>query len=324
MINNRQINKKLNITSRLNHYNTKIKHYSGDSTALLKYLLFVFNRSVKFLHKSLSSSNKNISSQNQRYWNVVKDRKEIKRNILGNKMILPTKDRGLSRDLILNGVREEEVIKLIKKLRKENSLIDRNSVVVEIGANIGYYALIWGNILKEKEGFLYAIEPNPYCFEYLKKNVKLNNLKNVMLINKGVSDKRKSCFFRMDKEWNLSKIAEKGENKSDCIKMEFESLDNLFKDKEDISLIRMDVEGHEYNILKGAKNILRSNTNLRILMEYHPSILSMSQKREIINILKKNGFKIKYFTDMKGRIREGGNLRYLKSCIHSAHFLFEK
>ena len=75
------------------------------------------------------------------------------------------------------------------------SQINKNSVCVDVGANIGYYTLLMAKRVKK----VYAFEPDKKCFEILKKNVEENNLKNVVLINKAASDKEGEKFFEISK-----------------------------------------------------------------------------------------------------------------------------
>ncbi|KKQ64373.1 MAG: Methyltransferase FkbM [Candidatus Shapirobacteria bacterium GW2011_GWF1_38_23] len=64
--------------------------------------------------------------------------------------------------------------------------INSESVCVDVGANIGYYTLLLAIKVKR----VYAIEPGGESFLILKKNVEVNNLKNVVLLNIGASDKK--------------------------------------------------------------------------------------------------------------------------------------
>lgn len=260
------------------------------------------------------------------YKNKIKGKKEIEINSLGNKLILPTSDRGLSRELMMGkeGVREREVLEMIELLKKEgNPLVEPNDNIIEVGANIGYYALQWAKIINKGKGKMYAIEPNPKTFEYLKKNIKMNKYKDIELVNKGISYKKDTLPFFVSKAWNISRFLEEFEKDKANKMVEVDSLDNMFKDIE-INLIRMDVEGYEYQVLMGAKKILKKSDNLKILMEIHPNKLSIRQKKEMIELLRKNNFKIKKYTDKWARVRGEAPLSKLLEATESQHFLIEK
>lgn len=303
---------------RLKSYLINLKNYSGDWIAFTKYVCFIFSRIF-----SKRNTKKDIEKEN-RYKMIIGDKKEIKIRILGNEMILPSIDKGLSKDLLLDGIREKEVQNLIKRLENDgNPLVTPNSIVIEIGANIGYYALQWAKIINKGLGTLYAIEPNPNCFKYLKRNLNLNRFKCVQLFNKGISNKKGIKYFKLEDQWNLSRVVKKGDG-ANIRRLQFDSLDNLFKGLNNVDLIRMDIEGHEYNLLEGAESFLNKNKNLKILMEYHPNKLTILQKKRMVAILKKAGFTIKYYTDIKGEIKHGGDPSFLIRCIHPFHFLFTK
>jgi tRNA G37 N-methylase Trm5 len=99
--------------------------------------------------------------------------------VQGHKMYLDSKE---SLDLSIYGVYEEYETDLIKKE------IDRGDVVLDLGANIGYYTLLFAKKVGD-EGRVYAFEPDPTNFSLLKKNVEINGYRNVVLIQKAVSNK---------------------------------------------------------------------------------------------------------------------------------------
>jgi len=144
------------------------------------------------------------------------------------------------------------------------SQVNKDSVVIDVGANIGYYTLLLAKFAKK----VYAFEPDTENFEILKKNVEENNLKNVVLVNKAVGEKSYKGYLIKDKEnfgnhkFNPSKSPfDKGDLIS-CI-----SLDTYIKEK--IDLIKIDVQGYEPKVLKGAKNLIK---------KYKPILFVESEK----------------------------------------------
>ena len=152
--------------------------------------------------------------------------------------------------------------------------LNLNSVVVDVGANIGYYTLQ----MALKTNKVYAIEPDKECFEILKKNVKENNLKNVVLINKAASDKKEKKFLvRDEKNQGNSKIQstpnpsfnkEGDTNKRDLIMAE--TLDNILINEQKISLIKIDTQGFEPKVIEGARKIIKRDEPT-LFLEYSPS-----------------------------------------------------
>lgn len=213
-----------------------------------------------------------------------------------SKIILPTKDTGLTKDLILRGIREPTEVKLFIEEVKQNMNI------VDIGANLGYYVLLEGKLTKGK---IYGIEPNPKSIEYLKKSIRLNGYKNITLFNQGVNDSKKILPFYISKKWNWSRFDNPGEDIVETKNILTDNLDNMFRDKK-IDLIRMDVEGYELNILRGIKNIMKHNPNLILFLEFHGDRFDTLEKKRFIRWINKNNFKIRFL----GKSGEKHKIRY--------------
>ena len=204
---------------------------------------------------------------------------------------------------MIHGIREPHCVDIMKKILK------KGMHVVEVGANIGYFVL-QEHIILGNTGKIYAIEPNPLSVKYLKKNVKINSMKNVKLLNMGVSDKNGEMTFLMSKKWNLSRFQnDKKTTTSDVLKeipVKIKTLDSLFANKK-VNFIRTDIEGYEYQMIKGAQKVLSNNKNLIIFLEFHPYMMKKKQRKEMAIILKRSGFKIK-----TAFLQDPDNCRYVK------------
>ena len=208
----------------------------------------------------------------------------IIREIQGSKMYLDLKDKGISSDLALDGIREPESTKMIQKiLRKGN-------IVVDIGANIGYYALMESRLVG-KDGTIYAIEPSPTNIEFLNKNIKLNNCKNIDVYQIGMGSKEGLVKMYISPHSNLnSLIPLKNKKIIKVIDINTTRLDTFLEDKRYPDLIRMDVEGYEYNIIKGMKNTLKVKKPLKLFIELHPHVMKKEQTVYVLKTLVKYGF----------------------------------
>ena len=105
--------------------------------------------------------------------------------IEGRQMFLDSND---SLRLSINRVYEPSETKTIK------THVKKGDVVLDIGANIGYYTLIFAELVGEK-GKVYAFEPDPTNFDLLRKNVEINGYRNITLIQKAVSNKNGKISF---------------------------------------------------------------------------------------------------------------------------------
>jgi len=164
---------------------------------------------------------------------------EVIKEIQGSKMVLNLADEGISRELACYGVHEknstEEVKKIIKKGMK----------ILEIGANIGYYALIETKLAGDT-GHLYALEPDPRNYLTLIRNLELNNINNASLFPVAAGAERKEGDFVINQKGNLSSFRR---TEGTTHKVQIIPIKELIEDK--VDFIRMDVEGYEDEILKG-------------------------------------------------------------------------
>ncbi|MFZ2152705.1 MAG: FkbM family methyltransferase [Microgenomates group bacterium] len=173
------------------------------------------------------------------------------------------------------------------------SQLNNNSVVVDVGANIGYYTLL----LSQKCKMVYAFEPDKKCFEILKKNVEKNNLGNVKLFNIGISDKEEKKYLIRDED-NLgnSKInpSKSPFNKGDLQPANCERLDDILINEHKIDLIKIDTQGWEPQVIEGAKKIIKRDSPT-LFLEYTPSEY---KDKSMINFLRgiyKNIWSIDYW-----------------------------
>lgn len=212
----------------------------------------------------------------------------IEREILGNKMLLDLSDAGISYELLINKKREPFIGELIKRE------IRPGDVVIDVGANIGYYALLEARLVG-KDGTIYCLEPVPSNFKLLIKNIKLNNYKNIRAYQLAAGSKKEKKYIYVTEKRNWSSIIKPQGKIQKKILIDVISLDEFIKDKPFPRFIRMDVEGYELEILKGMKRILSSQKPLKIFMEIHPSVLG-NQTKALLELLKRSGFRIKIIT----------------------------
>ncbi len=215
--------------------------------------------------------------------------KEVSTHFIGSKIIVNEND--ITGRMIINNEIPEEIV--FKEFIKH---INKNSIIVDIGACYGQYTIICSKIASD--GLVIAIEPNPYHFLMLQKGIKLNNLKNVILLNVALSDfQGTSKLFMSDKHLEGSTLFEEklNEELEDVERISTDvnviTLDKLLSqlniDHNKIDIIKMDSEGSEMKILKGSKQILNESKNLKLLTEFGTYAISASNEnpKEFLNLL---------------------------------------
>lgn len=223
------------------------------------------------------------------------------RNVHSYKMYLDTKDRGLCRALLLFGTREVDHKILLEKIAKPGM------TVLDIGANIGYYALMELNLIGDK-GKLIAVEPSPKNIEIFKNNLDLNGISSVKVIEGAISNKEENKDFHLADMGNLNTFHATGTGvqhlTGEVIEVNCYTIPQIMKGEGALDLIRMDVEGHEVEVLNGMLPSLNSG-ELRptIIFETH---LSRYGKEHDMEAVLRTYFAQGYTTRYVASSYEGG------------------
>ncbi|MEK6968833.1 MAG: FkbM family methyltransferase [Nanoarchaeota archaeon] len=215
--------------------------------------------------------------------------KKIKTNhveIDGHKIYLDKPD---SMRLSTRGYFESEITESFKNYVKEGD------TVVDIGAHIGYHTLTLAKLVGEK-GKVYAFEPCPEIFELLKKNINVNGYKNVILINKAVSNSADKHIFYVDKTGRNSLINSTSIKLTQSIEVDTIRLDDLNIKP---NLIKMDIEGGEIKALRGMNDTIKKN-QVVLITEYAP--FYFEDPTELIRIIEEVGFKTIYNLFDNGKV----------------------
>jgi FkbM family methyltransferase len=213
---------------------------------------------------------------------------EVIKNVQGSKMILNLNDVGISRELACYGVHETNSTAEVKKIIKPSMKI------LEVGANIGYYALLETK-LAGPDGHLYAMEPSPFNFDLLTRNLKLNGLKNYNLYNTAAGSVAGKAKFLLSGRSNLSTFVEREDLTGEEIDVDVVRLEDFLKDKT-VDFIRMDVEGYEGEILKGVEGALAVGNRAKyFFIEIHSDLLHKKKSScgDIVNFLAKYGYEVR-------------------------------
>jgi FkbM family methyltransferase len=159
--------------------------------------------------------------------------------------------------------------------------IETGSVVLDIGANIGLYTLA----AAKYAGKVYSFEPDPITFPNLKKNVEGNFYENVVIINKAVSDRRGRMQFSSSSgkssRGGNHLVSNLDDTNAEFVLVDTIALDDFFKDTTlKIDVIKMDIEGAEFQALRGMKNLILATKHMKLFMEFNPHALN----RQAVNI----------------------------------------
>jgi FkbM family methyltransferase len=150
-------------------------------------------------------------------------------------------------------------------------------VVVDIGAHIGRYTLIGSKRVGPK-GKVVAIEAHPSVLKMLNKNIKLNHLTNVTTLNYAVfSEETKIKLYDHSKQVGATiyntVMAGRVRDQDVFVEVNANTLDNILQQNginaEDVNWLKIDVEGAELEVLRGAANVLSKSKNITMFVEIH-------------------------------------------------------
>lgn len=186
----------------------------------------------------------------------------------------------VSNDILIDGFYEIKDLTILCEYLKSKKKLNCS---IDVGGYLGNHSIFFSKYFKK----VITFEPNEFSYELLKLNTKKK--KNIKIYNCGLSDKNSSKdFYSYKNNYGGSSIIRNKNLKFDKLKAKFLKFDNL-KIKQKIDLVKIDVEGHEINVLRGMSRYLKKNK---------PVIVFECQKREIINgtskvidFLKKHNYK---------------------------------
>ncbi|MCL2629724.1 MAG: FkbM family methyltransferase [Alphaproteobacteria bacterium] len=176
-----------------------------------------------------------------------------------------------------------------KILQDLSRYLDKNSVILDIGANIGNHSVRWGLIDGVKR--VHAFEPVPDTYEILRKNIAVNKLEKIVTPhNFGLSDKESNAYAHHPHACDIGTIEVRPtDDRNSGILLK--RLDDLNLKETKINLIKIDVESVEENVLKGAVQTIKKHRPL-VFVESFPE----DGQKFVIKFFKELGYQapVKY------------------------------
>jgi len=144
--------------------------------------------------------------------------------------------------------------------------------VIDAGANIGWFSVILSRMVGN-EGLVLAFEPDPRNFEVLEQNLSLNKIENVQAVEAALCDKDRNMKFWMMEHGGYSSFI-RYKNHLSSKDMLARSLDSLLATCKHLTprVIKLDCEGAEEAILRGAEEVLRRGVDC-VIVEFNFQIL---------------------------------------------------
>jgi FkbM family methyltransferase len=138
--------------------------------------------------------------------------------------------------------------------------VEHPRCAVDVGANIGVFSLY--QVMVNHAERVIAFEPSPEVFSRLAKNIEVNGIKNVRAVNAAVGDEPGTLSFAESRMSANGRVSETGTLKVPCVR-----LDDELRDVPSIDILKIDTEGYETHVLRGASETLKKTE--RIALELH-------------------------------------------------------
>lgn len=196
--------------------------------------------------------------------------------------------RHIDRILFWHGYYEKKFVLLLEELLKEDD------VFVDIGANIGYYSLIASK--KAVKGLVFAFEPFSGNRSELEDNISLNRINNIQVSALAISNEKtsKTLFVSANDNTGMTGF-QKPSNFNGAIEtIHTITLDEWAKENhiDRINMIKIDIEGAEYEALEGISNVLTEMKPV-VMIEIQASLLAKYKKQpgDIYRFMKNHGYR---------------------------------
>ena len=253
-------------------------------------------------------------------------------DIQGSKMYLNVREphpgmRKTFQSYAMNREHEAETTRLFRSILKEGN------VVVDLGANIGYYSLMASRKVGAG-GRVYSFEPEPTNFRFFRKNIDLNGYANITPVNKAVSERNGTTqLFICEYDTGHHTInrfdgiaayqKHRVQEGKTAVDIETVTLDDFLRDKERaVDVMKVDVEGAEVLAFRGMDRVLRESPNLRMIVEFFPLLIrsmGCSPEEWIDGMTGKYGFEISiigedYSAKDRGMVKVRNAEELMRAC----------
>jgi FkbM family methyltransferase len=264
---------------------------------------------------------------------IVPNRLVVAETAYGFAIIVNPREDEYQAQMFVHGTYEPATLRLMTEYLRQGD------VVMDVGANIGLMSLHAARLVGP-EGRVWSFEPSPFILERLQENIALNGFENVIsAINVALGDRSevREVFRYPGVNLGRTSLIHSGGGVADG-KVAVDTVDHVVSANgiDEVRFLKVDVEGFELQVLRGAQSLLKSAA---------PPILCVEMSRDIQRdtgaamecahklIMQSNEYRCFRFADTKfkesrlapladiGSIGDDENLIYLPahvetSCLH--------
>ena len=185
-------------------------------------------------------------------------------------------------------------------------------IVVDVGANIGYHSIFLATLVGQN-GRVYAIEPGRDNFAYLKKNVQFSTMENIKVFPCAAGVERRQREFHLHRRSTLHSF-HASIGSYETVEVQEVLLDEVVN--EPVDFVKIDVEGAEIEVLTGMNQMLRSNQEIQLLVEWNPGALASAgySAKTLPEFLMTQGFELSL---IEKKVKHSRKLDDIMELLHA-------
>lgn len=190
----------------------------------------------------------------------------------------------LTTQIILDGLYEVDELEIFSQwLQSFDDAEIFNGLALDVGANIGNHSLFFSDYYNA----VHAFEPHPLTYKLLSINSELAS--NVKCFNFGISSAERSASIVVDNK-NMSGARVVGGSAELAVPIELKTIDSVMETTggQPVRLIKIDVEGHECEALRGAEATIRRDQPIMIFEQHASDFVGGSTKT--IDLIRSYGY----------------------------------
>lgn len=170
--------------------------------------------------------------------------------------------------------------------------IKNDAIVIDIGANIGVFAIYAATRANNVE--VLAFEPFPENAGWLRKNVSESNLSNIKVFTEAVAGVTEQRILQMSDSWMMHSLNKTTDGNGESLRVQCRSFNEIMRGVSKCDLLKVDCEGSEYEIIYSSSPETLKKVR-RIVGEFHHRDTDKKNGKALCNYLKSKGFDITHF-----------------------------
>ena len=167
----------------------------------------------------------------------------------------------------------------------------RNKDIIDAGGYVGDTALLFSSYTDKN---IHVFEASPSNMDIIRETIRLNHLENIVPVSKALGEKSGTATFSLGERNSCNSLVERpGYNYPDHIEVPVVTLDDYVRENDlEVGLIKVDIEGGEQQLLKGAVETIRTQHPILLISIYHSANDFFEIKPMIEKICDKYTFRI--------------------------------